>query len=82
MNGATEQGDPPATLSAQPFLQQRIPKNRHFALILDTSYSTWQQRGSLRETFQWLDVLFLPQNQVDLYVSSALLLAFWERFDS
>ncbi|MEN9223400.1 MAG: TIGR02921 family PEP-CTERM protein, partial [Thermostichus sp. BF3_bins_97] len=64
-------GDPSATLSAEPFGEQRIPQNRHFALILDTSYSMWHQRGSLRETFQWLDALFLPQNQVDLYVSSA-----------
>ncbi|MCF2971796.1 TIGR02921 family PEP-CTERM protein [Synechococcus sp. Nb3U1] len=63
--------DPPTTLTAQPFPEQRIPKNRHFALILDTSYSMWQQRGSLRETFLWLDALFLPQNQVDVYVSSA-----------
>jgi putative PEP-CTERM system integral membrane protein len=63
--------NPPATVFAEPFSEQRIPNNRHFALILDTSYSMWQQRGSLRETFQWLDALFLPQNQVDLYVSSA-----------
>ncbi|MFQ3613765.1 MAG: TIGR02921 family PEP-CTERM protein, partial [Cyanobacteriota bacterium] len=63
--------DPPTTLMAQPFAEQRIPKNRHFALVLDTSYSMWQQRGSLRETFLWLDALFLPQNQVDVYVSSA-----------
>ncbi|MEN9231233.1 MAG: TIGR02921 family PEP-CTERM protein [Thermostichus sp. DG02_5_bins_236] len=63
--------DPSTTLRAQPFSEQRIPKNRHFALVLDTSYSMWQHRGSLRETFLWLDALFLPQNQVDIYVSSA-----------
>ncbi len=59
------------TISAYPFQEERIPQNRRFALVLDTSRSMWQQRGSLTETFQWLNTLFVPNNQVDLYLSAS-----------
>ncbi|MDJ0717393.1 MAG: TIGR02921 family PEP-CTERM protein [Prochloraceae cyanobacterium] len=59
-------------ISATPLTKQTasLPKNKHFALILDRSRSMSAHRQEVEETFAWLQKN-LSDNDVDLYVTDS-----------
>ncbi len=48
-----------------------LPQGKRFAVVLDSSYSMGQHRPKLNQTLDWLKTQLLPQNQLDLYLTSA-----------
>jgi putative PEP-CTERM system integral membrane protein len=58
---------------AEPFTSSvtALPQNQRFAVVLDSSLSMQSQRAKLNETLSWLKTKLLPNNQLDLYLSSA-----------
>ena len=61
-------------ISATPLAKSdySLPKNQHFALILDTSYSMREHSQKLAETFKWLQANILANNKTDLYIASSV----------
>ena len=60
------------TVTVQPLSNQdySLPKNKKYALILDTSYSMASHRKEVQETFNWWQEN-LTNNDVDLYLTDA-----------
>lgn len=60
-------------ITAKPLAEKdySLPKNKHFALILDTSYSMREHSQKLAEAFKWLQKNIFTTNKIDLYVTSA-----------
>ncbi|MDJ0897787.1 MAG: TIGR02921 family PEP-CTERM protein [Xenococcus sp. MO_188.B8] len=60
------------TVTVQPLSNQdySLPKNKKYALILDTSYSMVSHSKEVQETFDWLQKK-LSNNDLDLYLTDA-----------
>ncbi|WP_199245165.1 TIGR02921 family PEP-CTERM protein [[Phormidium] sp. ETS-05] len=47
-----------------------LPRDRRFAVVLDTSRSMSANRPELQEEFKWLQDIFAQKNDVDLYLTA------------
>jgi putative PEP-CTERM system integral membrane protein len=58
---------------ANPFADSRwqLPAGKHFAVILDDSYSMNAHQQAVKETFNWLQKQIVGQNKIDLYQTAA-----------
>lgn len=59
-------------ITAQPLTEKDyiLPKNKRFAIILDTSRSMENHKQELAKTVNWLNQNIIPKNQADLYVTA------------
>ncbi len=48
-----------------------LPQNKRLAIVLDGSYSMNAHRPELVKTIDWLRSKILPQNQIDLYLTTS-----------
>ena len=59
-------------ISAKPLATDyALPREKRFAVILDTSRSMSEQSQSVTESLGWLREVFAAKNNVDIYVSAA-----------
>jgi len=47
-----------------------LPKSKHFAVVIDTSYSMAKQSDRLIKVFKWMKENLSPNNEIDIYICS------------
>jgi putative PEP-CTERM system integral membrane protein len=62
-----------AQIIAKPFAASdyKLPQGKHFAVVVDGSYSMNAHEAQLKETLQWLQSQVLTQNTADFYMTTA-----------